>query len=86
VKDTALINAIIGTIASIKALKYHGWSANKKTTRRPIIIDDVVLDLQETLDELNQHNLLIKHLLRDQLYGMGGVFVGLLVFMLSNYA
>ena len=61
-----------------------GKKRDKKTTRRPIIIDDVVLDLQETLDELDQHNLLIKHFLRDELYGLGGIFVAFLVFVLAK--
>ena len=60
-------------------------SKHKKTPRRHVFIDDVVLDLQQTLDELNQHNLLIKHFLRDQLYGMAGVFITMLVFVLGPH-
>jgi len=69
-------------------LRQSVWNTNrihKKASRRPISIDEVVLDLQETLDELNQHNLLIKHLLRDGLYGLGFIFVNILVFLLADH-
>ena len=46
-------------------------------------INRALLDLQDTLDQVAQHNELLKHLLRDGLVGMGGVFVNFLVFMLG---
>ena len=57
---------------------------HKNGSRRPISIDDVVLDLQETLDELEQHNLLIKHFLRNELYGTACCFVTIFVFVLED--
>jgi len=44
----------------------------QKETKRTMFVDEVVLDLQETLDELMEHNQLIKHFLRDELYGLVG--------------
>jgi hypothetical protein len=50
-----------------------------------MFVDSVVLNLQETLDELEEHNLLIKHFLSDGSYGFGGCFVAMLVFVLGDH-
>jgi len=74
-------------IANQAMKQMHSVGKKHKTrSRQPHFIDEVVLDLHQTLDELEQHNLLIKHFLRDELYGMAGVFLTLFVFMLGDHA
>jgi len=50
-----------------------------------INIDHIVMDLQDTLDEVVEHNQIIKHFLRGGLYGMGGAFINFVVFMLGPH-
>ena len=57
---------------------------NKQETTR-VDLDRVVLDLQETLEELKEHNQLIKYFLRDELYGLAGIFIFFFVFMLGDH-
>jgi len=57
----------------------------QKETKRTMFVDEVVLDLQETLDELKEHNQLIKHFLRDELYGLAACLISILVFVLGDH-
>ena len=54
-------------------------------SKKKVDIDHVILDLQDILDELVDHNNLIKFYLRDSLYGVGGGYVNLLVFLLGPH-
>jgi len=63
-----------------------GDKKEKNTPRESYFIDDVVLDLHRTLNELDQHNQVIKHFLRDQLYVMSGVFIAFFFFLLGDHA
>jgi len=53
--------------------------------KKRVDIDQVILDLQDILDELVDHNNLIKFYLRDSLYGVGGIYVNYLVFILGPH-